>query len=111
MPAELKVWVADKLCPERSILNILYSPRPLALEVVLLEEPSLLLHRKPLRNPEAVPLLFFCSFNMNKDCVSGLGNARTLHNENASRFVSDILLGPEKNFNFYFTGKIHRDLF
>ena len=105
MPAELKVWVADKLCPERSILNTVFSSPTGTGSCVT--RGALLLHRKPLRNPEAVPLLFFCSFNMNKDCVSGLGNARTLHNENASRFVSDILLGPEKNFNFYFTGKIH----
>ena len=45
--------------------------------------------------------LFFCSFNMNKDRISGLGNARTLHNENSSRFVSNILLGQDENSNFY----------
>ena len=65
---------------------------------------SFLLQWKTLRNRETTLLLFFCSFNVNKDCVSGLGNARTLHNENSSRFVSDILLGQERNFNFYFAG-------
>ena len=38
---------------------------------------------------------------MNKDRISGLGNARTLHNENSSRFVSNILLGQDENSNFY----------